>query len=522
MKQSEALDLLKLGNNVFLTGPAGSGKTYLLNQYISYLRKHRVGVAITASTGIAATHLNGRTIHSWSGMGVRDELSLTDLKAMQRDKRLRKSYLQTKVLIIDEVSMLHPGQLDLVDTIGKHMLDPLLPFGGLQVILSGDFFQLPPVSRNTVGDKQFAYEAVAWATGSFVSCYLSEQHRQGDDPLINVLNEIRSGHAGEQTKIPLRTRYKREPAGSVRPAILYARNINVDRINHGELAALDGDEQFYQMHSTGNRTLVESLKRNCPAPQQLKLKVGARVMFVKNDSEGLYVNGTLGLVTAFDEDDNLPHVRLFCGQVIVVEPEQWSYEENDVITAKITQVPLKLAWAITVHKSQGMTLDAAEIDLSDAFEPGMGYVALSRVRSLSGLKLLGLNEMALSVHPKILAQDAVFTELSSVAVEELHRLSVAQRSKRQAEVLRQRFGGKLHQINGSSRSECSSKNAVEKVATSGAQANGNAYEPWTPKDDEKLMKLYRQQTSVGELANLFRRSKGAIRSRLKRLRRAVQ
>ena len=179
----------------------------MLNQYIRYLRSHGVGIAVTASTGIAATHLHGRTIHSWSGLGVRDALSPTDLRAMQRDKRLRKNYKQSKVLVIDEVSMLHPYQLDLVDSIARHMLDPLQPFGGLQVILSGDFFQLPPVAPGN-GARQFAYEADAWTTGGFVSCYLSENHRQGDDPLITVLNEIRAGIAGEQTRVPLRTRYK--------------------------------------------------------------------------------------------------------------------------------------------------------------------------------------------------------------------------------------------------------------------------------------------------------------------------
>jgi len=510
MKQSEALDLLKLGHNVFLTGPAGSGKTYLLNQYISYLRNHKVGIAVTASTGIAATHLNGRTIHSWSGMGIRDALSPVDLKAMQRDKRLRKSFLQSKVLVIDEVSMLHPYQLELVNTIAKHMLDPLLPFGGLQVILSGDFFQLPPVSRGSAITKQFAYEADAWISGGFVTCYLSEQHRQGNDPLITVLNDIRSGSAGEQTKVPLRTRYKQEPEGSVRPAQLYARNVNVDSINYRELDALDGNEESFQMESTGVRTLVDSLKRNCPAPDELRLKVGARVMFVKNDSEGLYVNGTLGVVLSFDKEDGLPRVRTFEGQVIVVEPAQWSYEENEVVTAKISQVPLKLAWAITVHKSQGMTLDAAEIDLSDAFEPGMGYVALSRVRSLSGLKLLGLNEMALTVHPKILAQDLVFQQWSDSAAGSLHEKPQQQKIKLQNEVLLQRFNGKRRGTMESANS------AKSKPATTGV-VTGKSGGPWTKDEDKELLIIYAQQVPIAELVAVFHRSPGAIRSRLKKL-----
>ena len=524
MKQVNALELLKLGKNVFLTGPAGSGKTYLLNQYIRYLRSHGVGIAVTASTGIAATHLHGRTIHSWSGLGVRDALSPTDLRAMQRDKRLRKNYKQSKVLVIDEVSMLHPYQLDLVDSIARHMLDPLQPFGGLQVILSGDFFQLPPVAPGN-GARQFAYEADAWTTGGFVSCYLSENHRQGDDPLITVLNEIRAGIAGEQTRVPLRTRYKQEPDGSVRPAQLYARNINVDSINRHELAILDGKERVYRMESTGFRALVDSMKRSCPAPEELRLKTGARVMFVKNDSDGAYVNGTLGIVEGFDNDDGLPEIRTFDGQLIVASPEPWSYEENGVVTAKITQVPLKLAWAITVHKSQGMTLDAAEIDLSDAFEPGMGYVALSRVRSLDGLKLLGLNAMALSVHPRILAQDAIFQQWSASAANDLHSIPEEQRAARQKEVLVQRFGAERRRIKDSPpqsvREKPGSKRRQGERNKSGQAVNdnltGKAYEPWTPADDEKLSLLHRQRMPVRELAERFGRSRGAIRSRLKKL-----
>lgn len=441
MTQDEALHLLKLGKNIFLTGSAGSGKTYLLNSYIRYLKRHGVGVSVTASTGLAATHLNGRTIHSWSGIGVSTELSDTDLTSLQRDKRVRGRYQKTKVLIIDEVSMLHAFQLDLVDRVARKMRDALQPFGGLQVVLCGDFFQLPPVKRKEDTATTFAFDSLAWQQGQFCTCYLHEQHRQGNDALLTVLNDIRNGTASEQTKVPLRTRYKKQPVGAVQATQLYARNVSVDAINQRALDALGGDETLYHMTKHGPAKLTDTLQRVCPAPATLKLKVGAKVMFVKNATDGSYVNGTLGEVESCNHDDD-PVIKTFDGHTVVAEADDWKYEENGYVLASISQVPLKLAWAITVHKSQGMTLDAAEMDLSDAFEPGMGYVALSRVRSLAGLNLLGLNNTALQVHPEILEKDRVFQHESQQASEQLELLPRPVRDEQQLTVLRKRFGAK--------------------------------------------------------------------------------
>lgn len=441
MNQNEALDLLKLGENVFLTGAAGAGKTWLLNAYIHHLRAHGVAVAVTASTGIAATHVNGRTIHSWSGIGVRDALTDGDLEKIAANARIRRNYEKTKVLVIDEISMLHPHQLDMVDRIARRMLDFSQPFGGLQVVLCGDFFQLPPVSPGHAGDTRFAFAAEAWTRGNFRICYLHEQHRQGDDPLLDVLNDIRAGTAGEQTKVPLRTRYKKEPEGDVRPTRLYARNINVDAVNNRELAQLSGTARQFAMESGGAAVLVEGLKKSCLAPENLALKQGAQVMFIRNANDGAYVNGTRGVIEKFETGTGWPIVRTFDGELVTAAPEEWQVEENGTVRAFLRQVPLRLAWAITIHKSQGMTLDAAEMDLGDAFEPGMGYVALSRVRSLAGLKLMNLNDMALQVHPDILAQDGEFRDSSAVASEYLRGMPGGVRDKRQAETLLVRFEG---------------------------------------------------------------------------------
>jgi len=442
MRQDQALNLLKMGKNVFLTGEAGSGKTYLLNQYIHYLRAHKVEVAVTASTGIAATHLQGTTIHFWSGIGVKDRVTQKDLEKLRKVDHIKRHYKKTKVLIIDEISMLHQYQLDMVDEIARYMLECDQPFGGIQVVLCGDFFQLPPVSSIDLGkEKLFAFEGSAWKNGNFHVCYLNEQHRQGNDLLLTVLEDIRSGTAGEHTKIPLRTRYKKEPENSTKATKLYSRNVNVDTLNDLALSKLSGEEKTFMMTTEGFESLLKGLKKNCLAMERLRLKIDAEVMFIKNDTLGRYVNGTRSIVVGFDKHQGWPIVKTYDGATIVAYPEEWKFEDNGIVHATITQVPLRLAWAITIHKSQGMTLDAAEIDLGDAFEPGMGYVALSRVRSLNGLKLMNLNEMALKVHPKILQQDTVFKDHSTAIVLYLQSLSENEIAHCQRIILIKRFGG---------------------------------------------------------------------------------
>lgn len=446
MKQQQALDLLKLGENVFLTGAPGAGKTFLLNRYIRYLRSYGVKVVVTASTGIAATHLGGQTIHSWSGIGIRDSLSEEGLEKICSDKRIKRNFKHAKVLIIDEISMLHARQLDMIDAVARGLLNKAAPFGGLQMVVSGDFFQLPPVVR---GDDllSFAFESAAWQEGQFQVCYLDEQHRQQNDPLLVVLNDIRTGNVGDHTKVPLRTRYKKEPIVAsgiiLRPTKLYARNINVDSINNRELESLSGEVHTFQMTSSGFSKQVEGLKKSCLAPEELNLKVGAQVLFVKNSPEGLYVNGTRGVVKDFEQGQGWPVIMTLDGREIVATPQEWQLLEEDVVRATISQVPLRLAWAITIHKSQGITLDAAEIDLSDAFEPGMGYVALSRVRTLAGLKLMGLNEISLQVNEEVLKRDIEMQESSRSVRSELKELAEEDKLRMQSDVLLGRFKGWL-------------------------------------------------------------------------------
>ncbi len=422
MLQKQALDILKMGHNVFLTGAAGSGKTHTLRAYIKWLRENNIDVAITASTGIAATHLGGVTIHSWSGLGVRDTLTEQDIDALEEKQHLWKRYESTRVLIIDEISMLHHFRFDMLNRLAQAFKRNTEPFGGMQIVLCGDFFQLPPISRMGEPPAFFAYQSKIWNEMNLKICYLTEQHRQNDDQFLNLLNTIRANEVDEDSLIYLKERYNQEidPEifGDIIPTKLYSHNEDVDKINLGELMKIKEPEEFYLMDTKGRPLLVAGLTKSCLAPMELRLKVNARVMFVKNNYEKGYANGTLGVIARFDTEHN-PIVRLANGIEIKAEQETWSIEEDGKIKAEIKQIPLRLAWAITIHKSQGMSLDAAEIDLSRSFVAGMGYVALSRVKTLAGLKLVGFNHQALQVHPEIMGVDRMFKDKSDEVLGEL-------------------------------------------------------------------------------------------------------
>lgn len=512
MTQKTAIEILKMGQNVFLTGPAGSGKTFVLNQYIEYLKRQGIEVAVTASTGIAATHMSGQTIHAWSGIGIREALTWQEAKELATDGELHARYRRTRVLIIDEISMLDADRLDAVEQVCRATKDPFLPFGGLQVVLCGDFFQLPPVSKG--GKKaRFAFESGAWQAMGVKICYLEEQHRHEDDRLKSLLNAIRSGKVTEDTYTILEERVRAlqsEEVLSNDVAKLFTHNADVDVLNDHRLHRIDGQAYAYTMKSWGKKKLVETLQKNCLAPERLVLKVGAQVMFVKNNFENGYVNGTLGRIANFDETTKLPIVETFAGRMVAVASAEWQLSDGDEVAASIEQLPLRLAWAVTVHKSQGMSLDAAEIDLRKSFEFGMGYVALSRVRRLSGLYIRGLNEQALQVHPTVRERDAELRQESDRAKAEFAALPKDERLQKQAD-----FAGPPKK--GSKEAKRSSSEKKESSIETLRKKKPKAYKGWSDEEDRRLRREYGIGKKLSELAAIFSRTEGAIRARLKKL-----
>lgn len=431
MLQKEALTILQTGANVFLTGAPGAGKTYVLNQYIEYLKEHAITVAVTASTGIAATHVGGVTIHSWAGIGIKEDLNQAELQALEDKKYLHKRFKTTKVLVIDEISMLSGDTLDLVNKVCKQFKHDTRPFGGMQVVLVGDFFQLPPISRDK--NPKFAFQSNAWKELSPLICYIGEQHRQEDEELLSLLEMIRQGDGHENSEM-LRERMDVEFEDIITSTKLYTHNLDVDMINSEELAKLDSSPEVYTMETRGPATHVQKLVDSCLSPQTLAIKKGARVMCTKNNFEKGYVNGSLGEIVGFEEKYGYPIVTLNSGKDVIVEPATWAIQDGEKTLAEVSQVPLRLAWAITVHKSQGMSLDAAEIDLGKAFEYGQGYVALSRVRTLEGIKLLGFNPDALMVHPLVLEEDKKLQAKSDMIQEYLNK-----KSEQEIEVAKKKF-----------------------------------------------------------------------------------
>lgn len=513
MKQKDALKILKAGKNVYLTGAAGSGKTYALNEYIFYLKTRGVSVGVTASTGIAATHIGGVTIHSWSGVGIKTVMDDRDIEHLVQKEHLYKKFEKTKVLVIDEVSMLSPQLFDSVERVCRAMKRSEEPFGGLQVVLSGDFFQLPPILREG-GETKFINKSEAWKNMDARVCYLDEQFRNSDSSLEKILNEMRSGSVSSATRASLMEMRVEQENGRqtnierVTPTRLYTHNIDVDAENDRELEKLPGSSHSYEMSSKGKAHIVELLKKGILAPETLRLKKKAVVMFIKNAFDEGYVNGTLGAVEDFD-NLGAPIVRTFSGRKIFVTPAEWTVEEDGKVLAKVEQLPLRLAWAITVHKSQGMSLDAAEIDLSKAFVPGQGYVALSRLRQLSGLSLRGLNDMALMMHPLAMEVDAFLLAESAKWEKVLERFSDKEMNEMHTIFLR-KVGGTTNE-----------KEIAKNTAKSKDKAVSSAY--WTGKTEErvstyeKTLALIAEKLSLAEIAGKRGMTIGTIISHLEKL-----
>ncbi len=407
--QRLAIDEIAKGRNVFITGPAGTGKSYLLNYIKTEYRDN--SLHITASTGISAINVGGQTLHSWAGLGL-GNLPLNEILrniCSVKGTHMRKKLRAAKMLAIDEISMIPAHIFDLLNNLLKAVRNNQDPFGGIQLILFGDFLQLPPVSKISQ-ETFFCFESEAWQEADIEMIVLKDIFRQSDTELVNMLNNLRFGQITKHDIELLRSRFKKEDFDKVFEAtILGTHNIQIERINLNKLKDLDTQEKTYKAKFDGKPEKIEFLKKNCIAPENLTLKLGAQVMMLKNTyaKEGV-MNGSIGVIRSFDNKKGYPVVEFTNGSLITISPEEWCVEKFNENTAQLEveavmrQIPLILAWAITVHKSQGMTIEKVRCSLGNAFAEGQVYVAISRVKSLDGLFIESFNINNVKANKKVI------------------------------------------------------------------------------------------------------------------------
>jgi ATP-dependent DNA helicase PIF1 len=379
------------GRNCFLTGMAGTGKSTLLRRFISETLRR---VDVTAPTGVAALNVGGMTIHRFCGMLLGPQAGQTNedyFGILQRDTR--RSILagfnrarRCEALVIDEVSMLPGRQLDFVEFLFRKLRRRDEPFGGCQVIATGDFLQLPPVRTSEEMPYDWAFQSAAWNAAGFKTVVLDTVRRQDAPAFVRALADFRTGRVWGETARVLQSRVRSNPPATM--PRLFTHNVQVDKWNNFQLSDLAGDEIVLEAEQTGPDHQREFLRKNLLTAATLRLKPGALVMFTVNKTatgaaQPLFVNGQIG--TVIEVSRGTVRVQARTGDEILVEPFTWRYDSQDQDSAAFTQFPLRLAWAMTIHKSQGLTLDSAYLDIRAAREPGQAYVAVSRVRTLAGL-----------------------------------------------------------------------------------------------------------------------------------------
>jgi ATP-dependent DNA helicase PIF1 len=404
-QQKSVVQSFESGKNIFVTGGAGSGKSHLLN--FLKLNYSKFGLEVTASTGIAAVNIGGSTIHSWSGIGLANMPidQIIENIFSKKFSRLRRRIKSTRALAIDEISMISAEVFEILDRVFRAVRENDLPMGGIQMLLFGDFLQLPPINRNS-NELNFCFNSEVWKKLNLEVFLLQKIFRQNDQNFVKILNNLRFAEFDETDRKALESRVKAIDNNlAIKPTILTTHNFKVEKINELELKKIPREEKVYEAEYFGDNFKIEFLKKNSIVSGMLKLKVGAQVMMIKNtyQKEGI-INGSLGIIRDFSPKKSYPLVEFANGKILTIAPEEWLIEKFDMekklmtLEAGVSQIPLILAWAITIHKSQGLTLDKISCDLSDIFSPGQAYVALSRARDLSGIFIESINFDKISSH----------------------------------------------------------------------------------------------------------------------------
>jgi ATP-dependent DNA helicase PIF1 len=445
--QRAAYDAILAGKSIFLTGPGGTGKSYLLKLLYDELPKQTgKTVALTALTGCAALllHPKAKTLHSWAGIGLGRNVVPLLVSEIRKNRRAALRWLTADVLVIDEISMMTPELFEKLDAVGRQIRRcETRPFGGLQLVLVGDFYQLPPVVRaegEEVQETRFVFESPLWRQIGLTTFDLTEIVRQRDPVFQTVLNEARRGEVSKRSLKVLARRMGLDWSElEIKPTMLFTRRAQVDDINMSHLRKLTSERRtfkattiFLPTANTQGFTEVHPLVQkgvakadnDAPYVPELTLAIGAQVMLLKNMPDLGLVNGSRGVVVGYTDAPSIapkktdataaaeqptaqkqiqvPLVKFRNGFQMPIEHATW--ELSDLPGVLRRQIPLRLAYAITVHKAQGATLDCALIDVgSRTFEFGQAYVALSRVRDLESLFIHDLEATAFRAHPKVSA-----------------------------------------------------------------------------------------------------------------------
>jgi len=436
-EQTAAYSAIREKKNIFITGPGGVGKSHLIHYIINksiesvcfeedgidYSKENfkKTHIGLTALTGCAAILLGrfAKTLHSWAGIGLGNGTVKDLCTKIKKNKTAEKNWIQCEMLVIDEISMMSIELFEKLDEIGQILRRSSKPFGGIQLVLVGDFFQLPPINKNKEETMKFVFESERWPHIINTTFELKSIQRQKDPVFQDILNAARYGKITEQHINKLKEREGLDwKTHKIKPTLLFSRRVDVDTVNESNLKALTGERHTYtaktvrdekappslSIKSPEVETLIEMYDKNAPYQKELVLSIGAQVMLVHNlDIELGLVNGSRGVVVGFTKEDaTLPVVEFINGNRVVIEPHTWLIDSLDCLAGR-QQIPLRLAYALSIHKSQGATLDCALIDIGEStFEYGQAYVALSRVRDFNSLYIWSINSKAFKVHPNVL------------------------------------------------------------------------------------------------------------------------